>query len=143
MPANRWSAYDAITTVLSTELNALANNGVAVSAAQDNGTNLRLFADYELALTYAVAPTAGAAVELYLVPSVDGTNYPDTTDPIAGTALVGVFPLRAVTTAQRIALRGVLLTPGLYKLALKNAAGQAMGASGHTLKQRTYGTQSV
>src|SRR5687768_8222639 len=99
-----WAPYGTIATVLSTGLDALASNGKAISAAIDNGTALNMFDDLELAVTFGTGPTAGSVCELYLIPSIDGTNYTDgdaSIDPPV-TMLVGVFPLRAVTTAQRV-----------------------------------------
>jgi hypothetical protein len=67
---------------LTTELNALANGSYsAASAAIDNTSNLDLFDDLELTVTYGTNPTANAPVEIYLIPSTDGTNYADSTHP--------------------------------------------------------------
>jgi hypothetical protein len=68
---------------------------------------------------------------------VDGTNYEDgssTVTPARNPDLV--FPLRAVTTAQRIVVIGDL-PPGSFVALLRNdGTGQAMAASGNTLKIR-------
>jgi hypothetical protein len=129
--------------VMTTELDGLANNARAISGAIDNTVELD-FWDVELVVTYGTAPSTGGTVELYLVESVDGTNYGDGDDAVAppATALVGVFPLRAVTTAQRIMLRGVMVPPLNFKYVVTNKAGQAMAASGNTLKRLPYKVQS-
>ena len=136
------SSFATIATALSTEFNSLANgSSTAASSAIDNSSALDMWADMELNLgTFGVAPSAGAYVEVYLIPSVDGTNYADgaaATAP-AQELLVGAFSVRAATAAQRLVLRGVPIPPGLFKLLCINRTGQAMNASGNTLKYRTY-----
>lgn len=135
------AAYRGVSTVLSTELNSLAaTTGKAVSAALDNGTNLDLFDDLELAVDFVTAPTAGSVIELYVLPSVDGTNYPDGDTSIVPQAslYVGGFVVRSTTAAQRMVLRGVALPPGLFKYLLQNTTNQAFPASGSTLKRNPY-----
>jgi hypothetical protein len=63
--------------VMTTELDGLANNARAISGAVDNTADLDFWDDVELVVTYGTAPSAGGTVELYLVESVDGTNYGD------------------------------------------------------------------
>jgi len=143
MSTIKYGAYGTIATALSTELNSLANNARAISAAITGGQEL--WDDLELAVTYGTAPTAGSVVEIYLIPSVDGTNYVDGDATIVPpfSYLVGYFPLRAVTSAQRIGLRGVVLTPGLWKYLVSNLAGQSMAATGNTMKRRMYAMDST
>lgn len=137
----------AAANALSTELNSLASTQAALSSALDNSTDLAFWEDLMLTATFGVAPTANSVLTLYLVPSLDGTNYGDATSgasPVTSPATyVGVFPLRAVTTIQRVPLRGVQLPPGLYKYQLVNGSGQAFPASGSTLQYRRYRTQVV
>lgn len=136
----KWSALGTLTTALSTELDALASNARAISGAIANATDKNRWAEFELNATFAVAPTAGGFCSLYAIPALDGTNYSDGDASIQPpeTMLVGVFPVRAVTSAQRVHLRAIALPPTNFKLVLRNESGQAMTASGHTLKYRTY-----
>lgn len=144
------SPYRGVTTVLSTELNALATpTGKAISAAIDNAVPAApqgdLFADLELAVDFVAAPTAGTVIELYLLPSIDGgTTYPDGSTSILpqSSLYVGGFAVRAVTTAQVMVLRGVALPPGSYKLLVQNTTNQAFPATGSTLRQNTYQLQT-
>jgi hypothetical protein len=129
-----------IATALSTELNSLANNAAsAASAAIDAATLGYTRVDLELAVTFAVAPTAGTYLDIYCLPTLDGTNYAD--------GGVGVVPndalriarcsVRAVATAQRLVAFGAAIPPLSVKLLVyNNATGQALTASGHTLKYR-------
>lgn len=136
--AIKWESSPSSSTVLSTELNALANNArSAVGTEYDNATNLNQFGFAELDLTFAVAPSDAAPyVILSMVPAADGTNYADgsaTVDP-GETRKVAVIPVRAVDTAQKIVTERFELPPFKCKFLLENQSGQALGASGHTVK---------
>lgn len=146
MPSVKWEDGSA-TTALSTELNSLADAGRAISAAIDNDAGLYLYADLELVVSYATAPTAGTtAAEVYLLPTVDGTNYPEGSSTVTPQAalLVGSFEVRLGTTGpERLVLRGVDLPARDFKLLLCNKSGRAFTASGNTLKVRPYRVQSA
>jgi len=145
------SLYRGVTTVMSTELNALSQpTGKAISSAIDNSnpdpTTYQgdLFADLELAVDFVSAPTAGTVIELYLLPSIDGSVYPDGSTSILpqSSLYVGGFAVRAVTSAQVMTLRGVALPPGFYKYLVQNTTNQAFPATGSTLRQNTYQLQT-
>jgi hypothetical protein len=142
-------AYRAATTVLSTELNSLANNNVsALSAAYDNSTNQDLYADFELIVTFGVAPTAGASCSLYVAYAPDGTNYevmPGAGSTLPNAAkLVTTFVLETTATAQRITGSArFTLPPGSMKFQLVDAAGQAFPASGTIVKLWAFQLQVV
>ena len=127
------------TTVLSTGLNSLANNALVASSAITLSTGEPGYqrCEAELVVTYGTAPTANTACVVWLLREIDGTNYEDgssTVTPSRNPDLV--FPLRAVTTAQRIVVTGDL-PPGSFVALLRNdSTGQAMAASGNTLKLR-------
>jgi hypothetical protein len=86
------------------------------------------------------ARSAGAYVTLYLVPSVDGTNYTYGGDALTppATCLVGDFVLDATVTARYVSLPCIAIPPTKFKLLVINETGQAFAASGNTLKYRTY-----
>lgn len=144
MALDKWSALGTLTTYLSTELNSLASAANKLGAAIANQTNKDKLAILELVVTFGTAPAAGKSVDLYAVFSADGTNYSDgddTVDPPV-TSYLCSFPLRAVTTAQRIVVPNVpLLAPASVKLLLLNESGQAMAATGNTLKYATYNSE--
>lgn len=141
--------YRGVTTVMSTELNSLgASSGKAISSAIDNSDPmlaLDLFDNLELAVDFVTAPTAGTVIEVYLLPSVDGTNYPDGSTSILPQAslYVGGFVVRNDTAAQRMVLRGIPLPPGLFKYLVQNTTNQAFPASGSTLKRNPFQLQSI
>jgi hypothetical protein len=131
-----------LSSALTTELNSLATgSGSAASAAIDNSTNLDLFGDFVLDVTYGTNPTAGSTVDLYIIPSIDATNYSDYTSGATPFApkemLVKSWELKVAITAQKLIVRDVPL-PKKFKVAVINNAGQAMAASGNTVKFETY-----
>jgi hypothetical protein len=143
-----------ITTLLSTELDSLANNSRSNAGTEfdnSNSSNLFIAAGFELNVTYGTNPTADSVLDLYLVPALDGTNYADGSSSVApsDTTYVCSFPVRAVTTAQRIAGRvgmvGPLeLLPVKYKAILyNNGTGQALASSGNTVKILPFRVQAV
>lgn len=140
-----------IQTLASTELNSLANGSSALGAEYDNATNLYMWGLFEINVTWGTNPTAGALVNLYLIPAPDGTNYDDGSGSVAPpvTAYIGGFPVRAVTSAQKVQLGGpgvpalVPLPPTKFKAVVTNNSGQAFPASGSTLKMVPYRLQVV
>lgn len=139
--------YRGVSTVLSTELNALGSgSGKALSAAIDNASYLDLFDDLELSVDFVTAPTAGTVVEMYLLRSIDGgVTYPDGSATVApqSSQYVGGFAVRSTTAAQVLSLPGVALPPGVFKYLLQNTTNQAFPATGSVLRRNSYQLQSV
>lgn len=135
------SSYRGIATAMSTELNSLGNGANAIaSTAIDNSTNLDLWDDLILNVTFGSAPSAGGYISVYILPSLDGTTYSDGgsgVNPDPG-LLVGSFNPHAVTTAQHIVLRQVPLPPGKFYYLIQNNSGQAFPASSSTLQRNPY-----
>lgn len=128
------------TSLMTTELNSLANN--ALAAASGSFSNVvggagdgAPLAYVELVVTFGTAPAANAGVSLWLLARPDGTNFEDGSSSVTpARAPDVVFPLRAVTTAQRVA-RLVQLPPGVLSPLIKNdGTGQAFASSSNTLK---------
>lgn len=142
MPNVTLGSYGALGSVLTTELNALAAGALSAASSEiDNTSALAIFETLELLVTIPTTPVAGEVVELYILESVDGTNFGDGSGSVQppDTALVGIFPVRAVAGAQRITLVDpVPLKPGKYKYLLKNNTSDAFDATGNTLKRRAY-----
>lgn len=88
----------------------------------------------ELVIDFAVAPTAGSIVDVYFLPALDGTNYPDA-DVTSCTSNPSVQLVVASTTnAQRLTGLVPILPPCLVKPYVVNRANQALSATGHSLK---------
>jgi hypothetical protein len=122
-------------TGLTTELNSLANGGFSgVGTAFDNTSNLDQFAAADIVLA-SLSPTTGAYLELFLVQSLDGSNYedaPSSTNP--GTHMLVARVL--VTTgsgAKRIMTPVFRVPPGKYKLVLYNATNVSLASSANTV----------
>lgn len=146
--ATQYTAADAPVTVLSTELNSLADATLAsLSSAQSNDQTgeFDIMCDAELVIAaQGSARAADAVVELYIVPTLDGTNYPDTsTDELLAPYYVGSFPLDAATTSRRVVIEGLRLPNSDFKVGAKNDTGQAFAASGSTIKLARYTYRDV
>ena len=131
--ATQWSALSSGTDALTTQLDSLSNGSYsAVGAEIDNTTARELYINAELTVDFGSAPSTGGYVGLYLLTALDGTNYPDGGGAVAPASnlLVGNFPLRATTDAQRVHLYGITLPPGKCKLVAYNGSGQAFPSSG-------------
>lgn len=138
----KWNAPSATATVLTTELNSLANGSMtAASSAIANQTNLDIYVDIEVSLA-SLSPTAGAYVALYIALAVDGTNYPAPAAAdmrLSSTQLLCVIPIgTTAATAQRVAARSVVIPPGTFKIYLDNQTGAALNASSNTVKFNAY-----
>lgn len=134
----------AAATILSTELNSLSDGSVtALSSEIDNGTNLDMVGDFVADIASTTISSTSAYCVLYIVPSVDGTNYPDWTSGAKGNYhdqyAVGTIRFKNVssTTARAVVSR-IDIPPGKFKIAVGNATGASLPASGNTLKGRYY-----
>lgn len=136
-----------IGTLLSIELNSLLNNSLAIGPAYDNiagsapdathgdGSTL---CDIELVVRFGVAPTANTGIPFWWLAAPDGVNYEDGSDGTTTPARIPdcVFPLRPVTTSQRINRR-IWMPWGISKPLIKNdGTGQSFAATLNTLKIR-------
>jgi len=146
----KWLDDTAVQTIISGS--TLTNNN-REAAAYNNSTELDMYADFELFVKFdTTAPSAGDRVaELFILPTVDGTNFPEGGDGTVGDDLdpqqvlkIGVFESRdpSTSTEERIVLSGIPLPPRDARYVIKNISGQTMNAS-WTLKAKPYKLQSV
>jgi len=135
------TALTARGTVLTTELNSLANGSQAVgSTVLDNGVNLDRFGIAELSITFGSTPTDRSVVDLYAVIAPDGTNYSYSTQAM-DTMYLGSFVLDDSTSAQLVPTPQFELPPCKCKFAVVNRSGVAFPASGVTVSVYTYNRQ--
>ena len=120
------------------------NEWTDLSDAEDNSSTKYLFADFEIYLASAAFGLAGSAIELFLVSSVDGTNYGTWIGNATGDTLSnynfwqgGGFTTRT-TVAQRIVVPEVSLPPGLFKVGLRSKTNVTLAATGNTVKYRPH-----
>ncbi len=143
--AFKWSAPAAITTALSSEFVSLGSSTMsALSAAIDNSSQLNMFADFQIDVTYSsTAAASGGFIGIYCVPAMDGSNYATSAVTYTPNLLTSV-PLTTLATQQLITVRNLLLPPMLLKLAIYNGASVGMPTSSTatcSLKYITYNTQ--
>jgi len=138
-----------ITTLMTTELDALSNNALAIGSAFDNTIGQTgdgyVLCDVELVTgTWGGAPATSSALILWFIQSQDGTNYEDGDASTTPAKIPDViFPLRASTSAQRV-IRRAFVPWGKFKPLVKNdATGQGMNATGNTIKIRPVTRQLV
>jgi|GEM_PF-2041649 len=128
-----YDASPSLTTVIHGDsttptLKNLSSASRKLGSEINNASALHQYGLFELQVRGASTVSSGGYVELYLIPAADGTNYADgddSTDPPSA-CLAGIFPLRAVSTAQRITLWGVVLPPTKFKPLIINRAGVAL-----------------
>lgn len=138
MPTENWSVMTAHASLLTTQLDALADAGLSVvGTALDNGTNKDRFAVAECLVDFVSAPTDRAAIDLYMSIAPDGTNYADSADP-AQYAFVGSFMVDNATAAQRLVTARFEIPPCKVKFQVKNRSGQAFPASGSIVNVYTF-----
>lgn len=128
----KWGALSSVAVFFSEAggavptLKALASTSLILSAEYDNTTNLYAWLNLDLKVRGASAFTSGGTVDFWILPALDGTNYPDGT---AGTAPArapdGYFYLRPVATAQRLAQTQIQIPPCKFKILIRNSGGQA------------------
>lgn len=148
----KWLTYNtADTAVASASLNALASGSYALGAAIDNTvtSNGFLYGDLELVLSSAITSGTGSPyVGVYLLPTMDGTNYPTPPGGTAGATgfqyFVGSMATPASTSTQVLHLRGILLPPQSFKIMIQNVLGAALPSTNtSTCKLYRYGEQAV
>ena len=113
------------------------------SDAIDNAANKYMFVDLEINLGSAAFTGTDSAIEIYLIPTIDGTNFGDwvgnvTTDEQENNAyFVGSVTTSGTTAAQRLILRGVALPNDEYKWGIRNRGNVTLNAT-NTLKWRPH-----
>jgi hypothetical protein len=105
-------------------LKNLANNARVLS---DEISTRDILSDWRLRVRLAVAPTAGRLVLAWFVIDVgDNNEYEDGDSATEGLKAPDLlFPVRAVTTQQVIAVRGIRKPNTPFKVLVRNDTGQA------------------
>lgn len=130
-----------VDTVLSTGLNSMANNALVLSSEYTASQTGYLYAMMELYISgMGGTPTANTSFDFWFLSKNDGTNYEDGSASVTpARAPDGWFNIRAVSTAQRLFYRAAIPPSGTFKILIRNnATGQALAASGNTLKLRLF-----
>lgn len=121
------------------------NEWTDLSDEIDNSSNKYAFADLDLVLGSAAFTGNDAGIEVYIVPTVDGTNYPDWTGNGASDApeqnhyYATFLPLKAATAARRVvssSQAAIKLPDGKFKFGIRSRANVTLAGSGNTLYWR-------
>lgn len=146
MGAVTWTAYNTADNIGGTAFNSLADGSGAISSEVDNSTGLYQFADLEVTMGSAVTSSGlDARIDVYLVPTYDGTNYPTPGGATTFTGSQYVGSISSVETVGTVAvtnytngtLRQILLPPTKFKIGLVNELGASFNSS-VTVKLRRY-----
>lgn len=99
------------------------------------------YAIFELLVDFAVAPIAGRVLNLYLLPKLDGTNYPDAHITAVQSLPAVEFVVASTTDTQRLCSGPVALPPCEFRGYLVNDADQALSTATMHVKIKPYTTQ--
>jgi len=143
----QFTAYDSKVEYLTTELNALADNGNKLGAAINfaaSGADRKIYMDIEVNLTTVDLSAQVPAIYLWLLARTNGTDYEDGGDSVdPARPPDAIIPIVASNAAHRGFARNILTTPDYGKILLENQTGAALNATGNTLNYYLYSEQFV
>ena len=122
----------------------LDNEWTDLSDEIDNSSTKYMMADLRLVLGSAAFTGTDSAIEIYLIPSIDDTNYPDWTGNVAtdeqenNKHFIGSLTTSGATEAQDMALRSVALPNGKFKFGIRSRAGVTLNSAGNDLYWRPW-----
>ena len=132
------------------DLDSLTDNEwTDLSDEIDNSTDKYSVVDIEIVLGSAAFTGTDSALEVYIVPSVDGTNYPNWTGNVTtdeqenNPYFVGSIPTSGATEAQREVISRVPIPPGKFKFGFRSRLNVTAAASGNTVKWRPHSFEDV
>ena len=154
MPTLKLSGYLAAEAAVvfsgTQQLNSLTDNEYTDPSDEiDNSTTKYFQTDLRLVIASAAFTGIDSGIELFLIPTVDGTNYPTwtgngTTDEQENNPyFIGFVPFTGTTAAQAGVLQGIELPQGKFKFAARNRGNVALAASGNTIFWRPSSYDSV
>lgn len=108
-------------------LKALASGSTILSAEYDNSANLYQW--LELKMSCRGTTFTATTFDIWILPSLDGTTYPDASNGAPGTVPANVpdayFYVRAVSTQQVLSPLRLQVPPSKFKIFVRNTAGAA------------------
>lgn len=126
------------TAIAGSSLNALANGGYALGSAINNtptdGSTISYdLADLTITLSSAVAAGSGTPnLVVWILPAVDGTNYPNPPGSSAAAAPAGLsysFPLVPSVSTSTIVCPNIPIPPYNFKVQIQNNLGATLPAT--------------
>ena len=138
----KWNAPTS-QTLLSTELNSLANNTHSDSGQTlTNDISLAIYGDCEVYYQANAAPNTGGSVQVWLRTAYDGSNYAHVTaESSAQVLFVAGLSSNLATPSlaeQRVVVRNLVFPPMRFRLNLANHSGVTMKSSGSTVRCALY-----
>lgn len=121
------------------------NEWTDLSNEIDNSTNKYDRVDLRIDLASLTPTGTDAGLEIYLVPSIDGTTYPDWTGNSTSDQqqnqlfYVGFVPLATGAAVKDGVLRDVSLPNGKYKFGVRNRANVTLAADAGDIYWRPWG----
>ena len=115
----------------------------------DNSTNKYQFADLFIELGSAAFTGTDSMIEAFLIPSINGTDYPTwtgngTSDEQENSLFqVGACFTTGTTAAQAMVIRDIRLPNGKYKWGFRSRAGVTLAGSGNSVEWRPHGLLST
>lgn len=133
-----WSTLNSSQNLLATELNSLASGARALSVAVTGNT--ATFANFQLTVTFEIAPALQASIAVFILPSIDGGSTYADGSPTVNPQIPPSFILycNAVATTQQLGALQIALPPGNFKVLLRNDTSQSFAASGNVLAMATF-----
>ena len=123
------------TDYLTTDLNALADDGVFLGDAINNGTARDMMLKVQIQLASVdLSAQPGPAVIIRLIESIDGGTVYEDNDSTAYSITLPV----AASSAAHIRIGDLMIPPGYFKLAVVNETGAAFAATGNVLSYAPY-----
>lgn len=124
MATEKWTAGTSRTSGISEA--AITAGANYLGSEIDNSTNKDKYLSVDLAFTCGSAPTANTIVELYILYSINGTDYEDGGVSVDPKKLYACQPFaaRAVTTEQRGTRVNIPIAPFKFKILLKSDLNQ-------------------
>lgn len=142
----KWVAGEGAQNGITTGLDSLGDGNTAISAAIDNLTDLYEYIDLELYLAQ-ITGIAPPYVSIWILYSLDGTNYEDGSAGTPGTLPVkqpdAIIPIAEANVTSRKIVTNIPIAPLKFKILLQNSTGAAFAASGNTLKYNRHNEQVV
>lgn len=139
------SSHTAVTFSGTQQLTSLADNEWTDLSDEITNTELHAFFDLELVLGSAAFTGTDCGIEIYIVQTVDGTNYPDwtgnSTSDFPGNSkhFATWLPINASTAAKRITTASdeyIPIPQGKFKFGVRSRANVSLASSGNTLSWR-------
>jgi len=145
MSTVRWSGYDLPLTLLSAELNGLANNALSNLSSDTVNSNGSLFCDFEFLAGATFSPGSNALLDIWMLRSIDGglsfeDGSPSFTPPRDPDLSIAVRAGSSIMPRAGAPL--IVLPVGHYKALARNRLGATI-PTGSMVRMASYTETAV